>query len=126
MNQEFNGNVKVNGNDIALKGSTLVASGTFDSDGKILVQASLLSDGMYMLTYNNAQCFVYITSDMLASSGTAPILAPCSCVYQLDGSFRPGTLRISNTSEGIAFKVIDGQGNTVAAYGVYLFKTNLG
>lgn len=63
MNQEFNGNVKVNGNDVALKGSTLVAS---------------------------------------------------------------GTLRISNTSEGVAFKIIDGQGSPVAAYGVYLFKTNLG
>ena len=126
MNQEFNGNVKINGNDIALKGSTLVASGTFDSYGKILVQASLLSDGMYMLTYNNAQCFVYITSAMLANSGTSPILAPCPCVYQSDGSFRPGTLRISNTSEGVAFKVIDGQGSPVSSYDVYLFKTNLG
>jgi len=111
--------------DICKKGQTLVASGTFTS-GEFTISTSLLTDGMYFLTYGNCQAFLYISSTMLASSNQSPIRTPMVVVYDSQGNARIGTLGIQDIGGTAHFKLFDNQGNPVYDnYTMYIFKTNL-
>ena len=126
-----------------IKGFELVATGQFGmlgDDGIVNFYDADLDDpykyyrvenypdGLYLFTYGNCYAFVVITAQALAMSQMSPIKVSIPVIYSGDGSFRPGTLMVSQflwEADGevitedfmcMKFKVIDGTGAVAKEY----------
>ena len=113
--------------NIASKGNTLVASGTFVS-GSISVDKSLFTDGLYFFVYSNAQAFMYITASMIAATPQAPLRVAMPMIYNANGNARIATLRIELNSldpTKLIISVKDQNDWVHDGLSIYIYKTNL-
>ena len=114
--------------EFAKKGQTLVAYGTFDENGEFTIDTTQVTipDGMYFVTYGNAQAFIYISATMLANANTSPLMAPMPVVYGESGETMPGMLRIARDGTTLNIKVaLDDNIHVREDFTMYFFKTNL-
>ena len=100
-------------------------SGTLDASGQgtiDMTQTGVPSDGLYMFTYNNCQCFLSLTSTMIQNASSAPIRCPCPMMY--NGSAYPGILKIERAADVLTLTVATaGVGNvTPSGFGWQLIK----
>lgn len=100
-------------------------SGTLDASGQgtiDMTQTGVPSDGLYMFTYGNCQCFLTLTSTMIQNAATYPIRCPCPMMY--NGSAYPGILKIERAADVLTLTVATaGVGNvTPAGFGWQLIK----
>lgn len=82
------------------------ASGTLNTNGEGTIDMSVTgmpSDGLYMFTYGNAQCFIALTSTMIQNAIQYPMRCPCPLL--LNGSGYPGNLRIDRNADILTLKV---------------------
>ena len=100
-------------------------SGTLDASGQgtiDMTQTGVPSDGLYMFTYNNCQCFLSLTSTMIQNASSAPIRCPCPMMY--NGSAYPGILKIERAADVLTLTVATaGVGNVApSGFGWQLIK----
>ena len=122
-------NVNIAVSDIATKpdyaNPDVFESGTLDGNGQgtiDMTQTGVPSDGLYMFTYGNCQCFLSLTSTMIQNASTYPIR--CTCPMMYSGSAYPGILKIERAADVLTLTVATaGVGNvTPAGYGWQLIK----
>lgn len=100
-------------------------SGTLDASGQgtiDMTETGIPSDGLYMFTYGNCQCFLSLTSTMIQNASTYPIR--CTCPMMFNGSAYPGILKIERAADLLTLTVATaGVGNvTPAGFGWQLIK----
>lgn len=104
------------------KGQTLVTSGSFSNNiFTISDYSSIITDGLYWITYGNCQTFAYLNSTMINNAtSSSPIRIPMP-VIDSGGSATPGTLRIEKSGSDLTVR-LQGVGN---GYTMYFYRTNL-
>ena len=85
-------------------------SGTLDSNGEgtiDMTQTGIPSDGLYMFTYGNAQCFLSLTSTMIQNASSYPIRCTCPVlkIVGQDIEGHTGNLKISRAADLLTLKV---------------------
>lgn len=110
--------------NIAQKGTTQIASGTF-SDGELTISASLLTDGMYMFTYGNAQAFVFINSTLLDLSSTYPIRVAIPVIWNAGEGADTGNLKIQKSGTDVIISVKSLLHTVLDGYELHIYKTKL-
>ena len=81
-------------------------SGTLDANGQSTIdmtQTGIPSDGLYMFTYGNCQCFLTLTSTMIQNASQYPIR--CTCPMMFNGSAYPGILKIERAADLLTLTV---------------------
>lgn len=110
--------------NIAQKGTTEITSGTF-SDGELTISASLLTDGMYMFTYGNAQAFVFINSTLLDLSSTYPIRVAIPVIWNAGEGADTGNLKIQKSGTDVIISVKSLLHAVLDGYELHIYKTKL-
>lgn len=110
--------------NIASKVTSTQASGTFDSNGEsTILDGASISEGLYIFTYGNCQCFVRLTATMVQSSDVTPIRVACPMI--VTGSPSSGWLNITKSGSNLVISVTDGNDHVDSGFAWTLTKTNL-
>ena len=110
--------------NIASKVTSSTASGTFDSNGEAtILSGASLSEGLYIFTYGNCECFVRLTATMIQSSDVTPIRVSCPMI--VSGSPSLGWLNIAKSGSNLNILITDGVNHVDSGYSWTLTKTNL-
>ena len=82
-------------------------------------------NGLYLFTYGNAQAFVYLDSNMLASE--VPIRAPMPAVYQGSSSIeaRPANIKIWRSDNYLRVMVSNGVQHAGEGFKITVIRSNL-
>lgn len=122
--------------DIATKPNyanpNVFASGTLDANGEGTIDISaqgvgMPSDGLYMFTYGNAQCFIALTSTMIQNATLYPMRCPCPVLKESGGVItgNTGNLKISRNADTLTIKVastVSGSATSTNGWGWQLIK----
>lgn len=110
--------------NIASKATSTFISGTFDANGKSTIEQQGLSEGLYIFTYGNCQCFLRLTATMLQNADLTPIRVSCPMIFNNDAVF--GWLEISRSGTTLTISIInDAHDHVDSGYSWTLTKTNL-
>lgn len=110
--------------NIASKVTFTQASGTFDSNGEgTILNGASISEGLYIFTYGNCQCFIRLTSTMIQSSDVTPIRVACPMI--VSGSPSLGWLHIAKSGDNLTISVKDSNDHVDSGFAWTLTKTNL-
>lgn len=109
--------------NIASKVTSTVISGTFDANGESTTEQQGMSEGLYIFTYGNCQCFLRLTATMLQNADTAPIRVSCPMISS--GATSLGWLNISRSGDILTITITDGTKHVDSGYAWTLTKTNL-
>lgn len=122
-----NGDVSVSVANIAQKGSSLWASGTFDSNGEFTIDMETAGtpNGLYYVTYGHCQCFITLLSAEINNLGANDsIRAPIPLI--VSGQGYVGNLRVTKSGTVLTFKVAaPGISQVDQGFVCYIYKTNL-
>lgn len=125
----FSGSLKDGANtvsvaNIASKVTSTQAVGTFDSNGEsTILNGASISEGLYIFTYGNCQCFVRLTATMVQNADVTPIRVVCPMI--VGGSPSLGWLNIVKSGNHLTISVIDSNNHVDSGYTWTLTKTNL-
>ena len=110
--------------NIASKATSSAATGTFDSNGEsTIISGASLSEGLYIFTYGNCECFVRLTATMIQSSDVTPIRVSIPMI--VSGSPSLGWLNIAKSGSDLDILITDGVNHVDSGYVWTLTKTNL-
>ncbi len=110
--------------DISSKITLSAATGTFDSNGESTVlDGASMSEGLYIFTYGNCECFVRLTATMVQSSDVTPIRVSCPMI--VSGSPSLGWLHIAKSGDNLTISVKDSSDHVDSGFAWTLTKTNL-
>lgn len=107
------------------------AYGTLSAgDGEANIDLSIVgmpSDGLYMFTYGNAQCFIALTSTMIQSASLYPMRCTCPVLKESGGVItgNTGNLKISRASDILTIKVastVSGSATSTNGWGYQFIK----
>ena len=110
--------------DISTKTTSAYQSGTFDSNGEsTILDGASISEGLYIFTYGNCECFVRLTATMIQSSDVTPIRVACPMI--VSGSPSLGWLHIAKSGSNLTISVKDSNDHVDSGFAWTLTKTNL-
>ena len=110
--------------NIASKVTSTSQTGTFDSNGEsTILDGASMSEGLYIFTYGNCQCFVRLTATMIQSSDVTPIRVACPMI--VSGSPSLGWLHIAKSGSNLTISVKDSNDHVDSGFAWKLIKTNL-
>lgn len=110
--------------NIASKVTSTSQTGTFDSNGEsTILDGASISEGLYIFTYGNCECFVRLTATMIQSSDVTPIRVACPMI--VSGSPSLGWLHIAKSGSNLTISVKDSNDHVDSGFAWTLTKTNL-